>query len=253
MTGAMCWTNAPLRPSSASILPCLPEADEAQMLEAAELELRRGDVAAVFVEPIHASDGGMEPGAGFFRELAARCRNHGTLLVFDEILTGLWRTGARFYFEHLELTPDVLLFAKSMGNGFPASAVAVTREVETGAAALPGSTFSGNPLACAAVAATLEAMQTLRIQELVPPIGDVVRRTVASRPGVFALRGRGALWLLELDATCDPARVSEGLLRRGVLATVVGHHVRLLPAATIDPGTLEEACVRVVEACKESR
>ncbi len=253
MTGAMCWSNAPFRPANASILPCLPDVDEAQMLEAAERELRRGNAGAVFVEPIHASDGGHEPSGAFFRELAARCKQFGALLVFDEILTGLWRTGARFYFERLEIIPDVVLFAKSMGNGFPASAVAISRDIVPGAAALPGSTFSGNPLACAAVAATLDAMRALHIEARVPLIEDTVRRVAAGRPGVFGLRGRGMLWLLELDASCDPARVAEGLLRRGVLASVVGRRVRLLPAATIESSMLEEACAKVVEACEESR
>ena len=252
MAGAICWPNAPLRPANAGILPCLPEADESGMLEAAERELRRGDVAAVFVEPIHASDMGQEIGAPFLRELAARCRAHGALLVADEILTGLWRTGPRFHFEPLGTAPDVLLFAKSMANGFPASAVALAGGIDPGAASMPGSTFSGNPLACAAVAATLEAMRSLGVAARVPAIERTVMRVAASRPGLFSLQGRGAVWLLQLDPSRDPARISEGLMRRGVLASVTARCVRLLPAATMEASLLEEACARVVEACAEA-
>lgn len=249
-TAALAWHNAPVGSSQMHLLPFVSSATEEEILGRLATLLGRQQVAAVFVEPIQGSNGGHEGSVAFYEQLIKTCHAHGSLCVFDEILTGLYRTGPCFHAETLASPPDVLLFAKSMGNGFPVSGIAVREHIGVPADALPGSTFSGNPLAAATVAATLCAMHSLDMPSLVAGIERTVYQRLSARPELFTLRGRGALWVLETPARVDMARAIEGIRDRGVLASSHGRCIRLLPAATIPGDELEEAC-RVIEQAIE--
>jgi acetylornithine/succinyldiaminopimelate/putrescine aminotransferase len=252
MTAALCWANAPIGAPRVHVLPFVCDVPEDAILERLEPLLRTRRVAAVFIEPIQGSNGGYEASLPFYDRVLALCRESATVCVFDEILTGLYRTGSAFYVNRLALEPDMLLFAKCMGNGFPISSIAVRDDIDIVPAALPGSTFSGNALASAAAAATLTVMHELPMAQRVAIIEDCVRACFGERERIGILRGRGALWLLEL-APC--VRLDEALRRiedRGVLVSSHGRCLRLLPAATIDPSTLREACEVIASACDEA-
>ena len=251
MTAAMCWSNAPLARDHIHMLPFVDAAPEEKVLAGLEALLAARRLAAVFVEPIQGSNAAHEASAAFLPEVARMCRRHGTLLVVDEILTGLYRTGTRFYVERVGVAPDMMLLAKSMGNGFPVSSVAVRGDLVVDARSMPGSTFSGNPLACATVAATLGVMAELDLEAQVAAIEQVVRGSLSRiAPSTATLRGRGALWALEFADTAVCARVTAELLRDGILVSSYGQCVRLLPAATIDVAELRLACQAIVRACE---
>jgi 4-aminobutyrate aminotransferase len=116
-------------------------------------------VAAIFIEPVQGEGGYMPAPAGFLRGLRELCDEHGILLVADEIQTGYGRTGRMWAFEHAGIVPDVVCIAKAIANGLPLSAIATRRELqERWGRGAHGSTYGGNPVACAAGLAVLETI-----------------------------------------------------------------------------------------------
>lgn len=194
--------------------------------------------AAVVVEPVQ-GEGGVRPAdPEFLQGLAAICREKGALLVADEIQCGLGRTGTLFAYQHAGITPDVLTLAKPLGGGLPLGAV-LLREDLAGALAVGdhGSTFGGNPVACAAALAVLDRLTSPGFLE------GVTRRGAQLAKGLKALarkhpqavaevRGPGLMIGVELRG--EAGSVVKGLRERGVLATKAGDRVlRLLPPLVI--------------------
>jgi acetylornithine/LysW-gamma-L-lysine aminotransferase len=251
MTAALCWPNSPVRPGNLHVLPFIADAEEGEILNALGQLLGAQRIAALFVEPIQGSNAAHEASIGFYQRAIDLCREHGTLCIFDETLTGLHRTGTTFYVDRLRETPDMLVFAKCMGNGFPVSTVALGEHVRVLPEALPGSTFAGNPMAHAAVEGTLTAMAALPMGERIASIESIVQSTLGSvqQAGV-TLRGRGALWCLEFG---DRIRfeMAHALIRdAGLVVTCFDRSIRLLPAATIEPQLLQDSCNKIAHACE---
>jgi acetylornithine/succinyldiaminopimelate/putrescine aminotransferase len=210
--------------------------------------LSTDSVSAVFVEPLQASGGGHAASTPFYNELARLCSRHGALTIFDELLTGFYRTGPAFFFANLDFVPDVILIGKSLGNGFPVSGVVVDRRFPVSPAMLPGSTYSGNPLAATAVRATLRQLRSLDVPARVKAIEDVVVEILGPlRDRGIALRGRGALWVLELPEQNDVEATVIAIYERGVAVGFTGRILRLIPAATIDLSRLRRACSIIAE------
>jgi acetylornithine/succinyldiaminopimelate/putrescine aminotransferase len=235
-------------------LPFVPDRSEAQILGELADVLASRPISAVFVEPIQGCGGGYQASPHFYREVARLCADHEALLVFDEILTGFYRTGSPFVFSDLGLVPDLILVGKAMGGGFPASGVVADERYPITKAMLPGSTYAGNPLASAAVVATLTKLRGLDILGRVAAIERAIVEGLSplERVGV-ALRGKGALWILELPAGWDVEAVVFEIYRRGVAVGYAGRHLRILPAATIDPGRLAWACAIIREELSRER
>jgi acetylornithine/succinyldiaminopimelate/putrescine aminotransferase len=229
-------------------LPFVPDRSEREILDALAGVLADHPVCAVFVEPIQGCGGGHSASPPFYHEVARLCAERSALLVFDEILTGFHRTGGAFVFSDLGVVPDVVLIGKAMGGGFPVSGVVVDEKYPITPAMLPGSTYAGNPLAAAAVAATLTKLRALDLPGRVAAIERVIVTGFASLDEVgVVLRGKGALWVLELPAGWDVEAIVVNLYRRGVAVGYAGRHLRILPAAIIDPGRLASACAIVRE------
>ncbi|WPB73777.1 acetyl ornithine aminotransferase family protein [Archangium violaceum] len=147
------------------------------------------EVAAIFVEPILGEGGYVVPPASFLQELRRICDQHGILLVFDEIQSGIGRTGRMFAAEHFGVMPDILLSAKGIASGMPLGAIIARADVMTWPRGSHGSTYGGNPLCCAAALATLDVVEGMLeevratgeilqeglrgLQRLHPVIGDV--------------------------------------------------------------------------------
>ena len=215
-----------------------------------------GQVAAVVLE-LEAGEGGFIPAPPeFVASLAAFCREHGILVIVDEIQTGFGRTGRLFASEHYDLIPDLLVTAKSLADGLPLAAV--TGRAELMEAVHPGGlggTYGGNPLACAAALAVLDVMAGERIAERGARIGGRIRSALcdlaARHPEVGDVRGLGAMLAIELVSDRDPAAprkdlaqrvVAEALARGLVLLTAgtFGNVVRVLVPLTIEDPVLEE-------------
>lgn len=239
-------------------LPFVSTTPETEIIRQFATILNSRTVAAVFVEPIQGSAGGHRASDDFYRRINEICRETETLLVFDELVTGFWRTGLPFHFSGLGFVPDVILVGKGMGNGFPVSGVVVTSAITIEPRMFPGTTYSDNPLAASAVAATLEQMHELDLPALVQNIESIIIQSLSPLEETGAtLRGRGALWILELPQGVELEAVIRRIYQRGVAVSFAGSYIRVLPAATREAEQLEEACCvlaeEVTRACSYAR
>jgi acetylornithine aminotransferase len=205
---------------------------------------------ALMLEPIQGEGGVVVPSSGFLRDVRELCDRHGLLLILDEVQTGLGRTGRLFAYEHAGIVPDIVTLAKALGSGLPIGATLARADVagEMGPGS-HGSTFGGNPIACAAAVRTLEVLLgegvLERSRELGPYLGERLRRLAARFPAVRAVRGMGLMWGMELDRPARP--VVEACLREGVVINVTAERVlRLLPPLVVSRAELDEGC-RILE------
>ncbi len=200
------------------------------------------DTCAFLVEPIQGEAGIIVPPDGYLREVAAICREHNVLLMVDEIQSGLGRTGKLFAYQHEQIAPDVLIVGKALAGGFyPVSAVLSSREVlgvfQPGD---HGSTFGGNPLACAIARAALRVIVDEDLPRRSSELGAHAMRFLLglTSPHVVEIRGKG-LWIgIELNTAARP--FCEALKARGVLCKETHERViRLAPALTISKEDLD--------------
>ena len=206
-------------------------------LEAAEAVLSKEETAAVILEPIQSIAGMKEIPADYVQGLRELCNQYGTLLAFDEVQTGVGRTGTFSMAEQLgqadaSATPDLISLAKSLGTGVPVSAVlvddAVAATVESGD---QGSTYGGGMLAMAAVKATLETLVEENLMARAREIHERVMKKVG--PHVEEVRGRGCLMGLKLDRPAG--EVKDALREHGILVGGSSHpHVlRIMPPLVV--------------------
>jgi LysW-gamma-L-lysine/LysW-L-ornithine aminotransferase len=199
-------------------------------------------VAAVIIEPIQGEGGVRMPADGYLRGIRARCDAHNILLICDEVQTG-FRTGAPLAFSREGIVPDILCLSKSIANGLPLG-VTITREAisERVPKGSHGSTFAGNPLVCAAGAATLGMLSDQRLHQHAITAGDRFQQRVGQLdlPQVREVRGRGVMLAVELKKAATP--VIKAMQERGVLALPGGGTaIRFLPSILIEDAQLDEA------------
>ena len=208
--------------------------------------LATGQFAAVIVEGIQAEGGIMVPAEGFLPDVAAACREHGALLIFDEVQTGLGRTGDWFSFQHEGIIPDIVTMAKALGNGFPVGACWARDEVA--AAYQPGdhgSTFGGQPLAMAAAKATLATLIEIDAPRAAAAASEQLRSGLLDLPGVVEVRGRGLLLGAVLSAPRARDVVSAALDTGLVVNAVRPDVIRLTPPLTVSAAEIAEALHRL--------
>lgn len=195
------------------------------------IALNNPDVVAVLAEPIQ-GEGGIRPlDRDYLHALRRCCDEHGWLLMLDEVQSGNGRTGHFFAYQGLDLLPDVVTTAKGLGNGVPIGAC-LARGAAAGvfAAGHHGSTYGGNPLACAAAQAVIDTLQGENLFARATSLGDRVRTALRAEAGdaIVDLRGRGLMLGIELAAPC--AEVMQRALDAHILLNVTaGNTVRLLP------------------------
>jgi acetylornithine/N-succinyldiaminopimelate aminotransferase len=190
-------------------------------------------IVAVLVEPVQGEGGVRVPAPGYLKGLREICDQHGWLLMFDEVQTGMGRTGQWFGYQHEDVKPDVMMLAKGIGNGFPMGAC-----LARGAAAelfQPGNhatTFGGTPLACAVALAVLDVMEQENMVQRVAQLGERMlaglERELADVTGVNEIRGRGLMFGIELDRPCGEL-VKRALDQGLLLGVTYDNNVRLLP------------------------
>jgi acetylornithine/succinyldiaminopimelate/putrescine aminotransferase len=187
------------------------------------------EVAALIVEPVQGVAGAYALGGEYLRAARELTRRAGALLVFDEVQSGMGRTGEPFAAQLYGVTPDLLTVAKGLAGGFPAGAVLANEEASGGIGVGElGSTFGGGPLACAMILAVLDALEREGLLARVRAVAEHLRRTCVVGP-VVGVQGEGLLVGLR---TAPPAKqVVAALLARGILAggSADPHVVRLLP------------------------
>lgn len=212
-----------------------------------------GSTVGVLIEPIQGEAGVVVPPPGFLREVRDLCTANGTLMIADEIQTGLGRTGATFACDHEDVVPDVYILGKALGGGImPVSAVVADADVlGVFRPGQHGSTFGGNPLACAIAREVVAMIKTGEYQERSRRLGAHLHRRLAELPGdlVCEVRGRG-LWAgVELHGKARP--VSERLMDLGVLAKETHETtLRLAPPLIIEKTDLDWALDQLEAALK---
>lgn len=200
---------------------------------AVEEALAGEDVAAVIVEPMQSMAGVTEAAPRFYRALREICDRTGTVLIFDEVQTGVGRTGTFLYGEHVGVTPDLVSLAKSLGAGVPVGAVlvndAIAATVQPGD---QGTTFGGGMLAMAAVRATLRQLVEDDLMDRAVEIFDRLAAGLRAVEGVVEVRGRGCLIGVTLDREMRP--VVGALREAGVIVGTSGRAdtLRLMPPLT---------------------
>lgn len=203
--------------------------------------------AAVVVEVIQ-GEGGVRPGTAEFLQGAQRlCRERGALLIVDEVQTGFGRTGAMFASEHFGLAPDLLCLAKSIAGGLPMGAVVLGERVGALPAQVHGSTFGGNPLACAAALAAIGYLQSEHLPDRAAELGAWFQSRLAQikSPLIREVRGRGLMVGLELKQKVTPY-LQALMLQHRVLALPAGLTVmRFLPPLVIEQADLARAAEAV--------
>ncbi|WP_327687150.1 aspartate aminotransferase family protein [Streptomyces sp. NBC_00467] len=229
------------------------------------------NVSALVFEPILGAAGVIVPPPGYWEQIADSCREHGVLLVADEVLTGGGRTGAFLASERFGIEPDLVALSKGLASGFPFAALAgrssVLRHPQAGRAGSTASTYSNNPLGIAAARATLEVVTRDSLVEQVLTLGELLDERLAELRRQFEVlgdvRGIGLLYGLEFvrsRTTREPApdvarAVYLAALDLGLRVSIGGHIIRLAPPFTIERALLEEgvsllgrALERVTEA-----
>jgi 4-aminobutyrate aminotransferase len=196
-------------------------------------------VAAVFVEPIQGEGGYLVPPDDFLPRLRELTGKHGILLVADEVQSGMGRTGHLLAVEHWDVEPDIVCLAKGIASGLPLGAFVARAEQMSWPPGSHGSTFGGNPLACAAGLVTLDLLEE-GLMENAARVGaqlqDGLREIAATHPEITDVRGLGLMVAFELKTPDQAAQVVQSAFERGLLLLTAGSRaVRICPPLVIDP------------------
>ncbi len=210
------------------------------------------DTACVIVEIVQ-GEGGVRPGSReYFEALRRLCDERGALLLIDEVQTGFGRTGEWFACEHHDLAPDLICLGKAIAGGVPMGAVGIGDRVGRLPAGAHGSTFGGNPLACAAAEMVLEVIERDGLVERARVLGKwlLERLSAIDSPRVREVRGLGLMVAVELRERATP--LLRALLERGVMALPAGSTViRFLPPLVVSRAELEEGVLALEAVLNE--
>src|SRR3954462_15577556 len=201
--------------------------------------------AAVLVEPIR-GETGVHPAANL-EGIRDACDAHGAALIFDEIQTGLGRTGTLWAYQQTGVVPDALTTAKALGGGLPIGALVTGPKLaDVLQAGDHGSTFAGGPVVCPAATAVLDVLGDAALLARSRELGERLRAGLAELPGVSVVRGRGLMNAFDLDARGAPELVRRALLGEGLVLNPTGRAtVRLLPPLVVDEADADEALARL--------
>lgn len=224
---------------------------------ALEKALQNPNVCGFWVEPIQGEAGVYVPQAGYLAKAQELCKKYNVILMMDEIQTGIGRTGALLASSHEQVHPDMLILGKALSGGvYPVSAVLTNNEIMlTIQPGEHGSTFGGNPLACAVTIAALEVIKEEGLIENAARMGELFRKRMTQLQNtterVTAVRGKGLLNAIDIKATADGRTawdVCLALAENGLLAKPThGDKIRFAPPLIITAGQMQECC-DIIEA-----
>jgi acetylornithine/N-succinyldiaminopimelate aminotransferase len=235
-----------------------PVVDGFDQMPFADLEATRRaigpNIGAILIEPIMGEGGVRVVPPEVLRALRALCDEHGLLLIFDEVQTGIGRTGELFAYQRTGVTPDIMALAKALGGGFPEGACLATAEAAKGmTVGTHGSTFGGNPLAMAAGNATLDVIESPGFLDHVRRISLLLKQRLAEikdrYPSVIAeVRGEGLL--VGLRAVVPSGDLVDELRAEKMITVAAGDNVvRLLPPLIVSEEEIAEGVRRLERAC----
>ncbi len=202
-------------------------------IKAFEETLQSDTHCAVILEAIQGVGGLDEPTTEFYQHIAKKCKEHGVVLIADEVQSGFGRSGAFFAFQHHGIEPDIISIAKGMGNGFPVGGILIHKSIQASYGLL-GTTFGGNHLACAATLAVLEVLEKENLIENAKTLGAYFKKKAANVSKVKQVKGRGLMLGLEFDF--EVADLRKRLIHNQHFFTGGSKNkklLRILPALTV--------------------
>ena len=208
--------------------------------------------AAVIVEPIQGNGGVIMPAADYLRGLRQICSATGTLLILDEVQTGMGRTGTWFAYEHEGAAPDIMCLAKALGGGLPLGALVTTEALaKTFQVGVHGTTFGGNPVACAAGLALIQTIQQEELLARATTLGEqyrgMLRELQSKYPQIIDVRGMGMLVGIAFDRPIKALQAA--CTQHGMFTTAAGPQVlRLFPPLTVEEAQLEQSVAILQQA-----
>jgi 4-aminobutyrate aminotransferase len=215
------------------------------------------DVAAIVVEPVLGEGGYIVPPPGFLQHLRDICDAYGIMLVFDEVQTGMGRTGRMFAAELEGVVPDIIALAKGIASGMPLGAMMGKKEVMTWPAGSHGSTIAGNPVCIAAALATIKLLEGGLVENAArvgAELKNRLARDLASDPNVEEVRGVGLMIGVEMRTPAHMDAVADLCFRRGLLVLECGRKtIRFSPPLTFTPEQAEVAATVFAQACRDAK
>ena len=195
--------------------------------EGVEAELKKGDVAGVIIEGIQGCGGIHVPTTAFMQTLESLCRQHGAVLILDEVQSGYGRTGKFFAHQWYGIRPDIITMGKGIANGFPCGGILIAPEFQARKGML-GTTFGGNYLAMAAALAVLDIIESEKLIDNALAVGEHLLAGIPDSPRIKEVRGRGLMIGIEFNEEVAPLR-KELLFNRHIFTGVAGKNmIRLL-------------------------
>ncbi len=241
------WKNA--------FRPLLPDFRAVEFNDFAALEQITRRTACVVVEPVQGEAGVRTPAAGYLEALRRRCDEAGALLVFDEIQTGMGRTGRPFAMQKYGVTPDIVCLAKALGGGMPLGAFVASRAImdtlQTNPVLGHITTFGGHPVCCAAGLAALDYLLEHRTIETVESKGALYEELLRNHPAVREIRRSGLLLAVELGESAKLYRIMELFKEAGILSDwflYCDTAFRISPPLTISEEEIRDSA-RIIREC----
>ncbi len=217
--------------------PKVPGFPKAKLNDLASVKRLINDkTIGVMLEPIQGEAGVWPATDQFLRELRALTKEHGLLLIFDEIQTGMGRTGKLFHYEHAGIEPDIMTLGKGIGGGVPLAALLATDAASCFEHGDQGGTFNGNPLMCAAGLAVLQCVGTSDFLKSVVDTGLFLAselQRISARHGLGEVRGRGLLLALDLKHPISASIVAQALADGVLLNSPQPDALRFMPALNV--------------------
>ncbi len=203
------------------------------------------NIVAILVEPIQGEGGITIPAPDYLNQIRALCDQHEWLMMLDEVQTGMGRTGRMFAHQHNNIVPDVMTLAKALGNGIPIGAcLAKGIAAELLVPGTHGSTFGGNPLACAAAIAVIDTLEKEKLIERATALGNYLlsefKERLKQQEGVKEIRGCGLMIAIELDRPCGDLVGAALMIGKLLINVTTDNVVRLLPPLVLTDEQADE-------------
>ena len=234
--------------------PLLSNIHFAELNELATLDIIDNQTAAVFIEPIQSEKGYIPVTQIFLNALRTKCNETGTLLIFDEIQSGIGRTGKLYAFEHYNVVPDILLSAKALGGGMPIGVFISSKEIMDNLSDNPIlghiTTFGGHPVSCAAGNAALKFLTKSNLMNEVAE-KEALFRELLVHPKIKGLSGKGLMLAVQLDSFEEVERTMKRCIERGVIIDWFLYNLeclRISPPLIITKKQIKEVCEVLKEA-----
>lgn len=238
--------------------PLLPEIEHIEFNSTAALQAITAETACVIIEPVQGEAGIRVGTQEFLLALRKRCNQTGALLIFDEIQTGMGRTGTMFAFEKFNIIPDILLLAKGLGGGMPLGAFISSHEIMQTLTFNPVlghiTTFGGHPVSCAAALANIDVIINEKLIESIEAKSKLIIHLLEQSKAISQIRSAGLMIALQLDNYTHVKKVIDRCIENGVILDWFlfnDSSIRIAPPLTISEEQIREACSVIVKALIE--